>query len=221
MQFSEIYGELESNLGSNALLTASSSAKSKEFVNRVYLEMALQYDFYENQKTDTGSATVASTATVAVPTGARRILTVRDTSNKIKLKKRDIDWYEDQDQSSDAEGAPEYWLRYGTNIILWPTPDDAYNLQIRYKTLPTALSADGDEPFFPTEWHGALVLLATSRAAFWLGLDTKAMNFKSEGLGLIAGISEDPGMDDLGESGQFAIRRTRRTARDRDWPQVP
>lgn len=224
MQFSEMYGELETHLGSNARLTASSSAKSKEFINRMYLQLARSYRFYELDLTDTSKSTVAGTATVAVPTGTREIISIRDTTNKIKLIKRDIEWYEGQDQSSDAQGVPEFYLRYGSNIVLWPTPDGAYALQIRYLKLPDELSDDADVPVYPEDWHEVIVLLATSRAAYWLGLDTKAMNYKSEALGLISALTEDITSDKMHGTGQLAVARTRRAQGHQgnaNWPQSP
>lgn len=219
MQFSEMYGEVNTYFGSHALLTASSSAKSKEFVNRMYLQLARSFRFHELEFTDTGSATVASTATVAIPTNAREIISVRDTTNEHKLLKRDIDWYEGMDQA-DAEGVPEVWLRYGSNLVFWPTPDAAYNLQIRYMKLPDEMSSDSDEPVYPVDWHEVIVLLAASRAGYWLGLDTKAMNFKSEAVGLIAGLTEDYAMDRMHSTGQMAVQRTRRS-RGKGWAQTP
>lgn len=221
MQFSEMYTELEEYFGSHPRLTASSSAKSKEFINRFYFQLARSYRFFELDKTDTSKVTVANTVSVAIPTGAREIISVRDTTNKNKLIRRDIDWYESQDQATTSAAVPEYWLRYGNIILLWPTPDAAYNLQIRYLALPTALSADDDEPVYPEDWHEVIVLLAASRAGFWLGMDTKAMNFKSEALGLIASLTEDITADRMHSTGQMAIQRTRRRSNDSDWPQLP
>ncbi len=222
MTFAEMFGEVNTNFSSHPKLTATSSTKSKEFVNRAYLEMALQYRFHETEVTDTSISTVASTVSVAIPTSARRIISVRDTTNKILLKKRDIEWYESQDQSSDAESVPEYWIRYAALLLLWPTPNSVNALQIRYLKLPTALSADGDTPDYPSEWHPVIMLLASSMAGFWLSADTKAMNFKSEALGLIAALSEDPVADEMNTTGQIAIARTRRsTVRNPAWPQSP
>lgn len=221
MTFAEMYGEVNTNLGSNALLTASSSTKSKEFVNRAYDELVLQYRFHETEATDTSKTTTASVASVTVPTGARRIWSIRDTTNKRLLSKRDIEWYESMDQSTDVASYPEFWIRYGSSILLWPTPDGAYSLQIRYTKLQTDLSADGDTPTIPVEWHGVLVLLASSKAAFWLGMDTKGMNFKSEALGLISALSEDSVEDDMNAIGQISIQRTRLESLDTTWPQYP
>lgn len=221
MTFAEMYGEVNTYYGSHALLTATSSAKSKEFVNRMYRQLARSYRFYELDSTDTSKATVAGTATVAIPTGAREIVSVRDTDNRVKLVKRDIEWYENQDQSSDVQGVPEYWIRYGSNILFWPTPDGAYDLQIRYMALPALLSADGDTPVYPADWHEVIVLLAASRAGYWLGLDTKAMNFKSEALGLIASLTEDIASDKMHSTGQMAVQRTRPNPRGSGWAQEP
>ena len=222
MTFAEMFGEVNTYFGSNALLTAGTSAKSKEFVNRMYLQLARSFRFYELDLTDTASVTVANTATVAITAGTREIISVRDTTNKFQLKKRDIDWYEQQDQSTDAAGTSEFWLRYGSNILLWPTPSAVVSLQIRYMILPTALSADGDTPVYPKDWHEVIVLLAASRAGYWLGADTKAMNFKSEALGLIAALTEDITGDRMRSMGQVGIARTRPSPRpDTTWPQNP
>lgn len=217
MTFLEMYGEVREFFSNNTVFTTT---QSKAYVNRVYAETALQFRFYELESVDATLVTVASTATVAVTSGTRRVILLKDTTNKRVLRFRSLEWMEEQDDSGDVISQPEYFTRFGTNLILWPIPDDVYTLRMRYRKLPTALSADGDTPVFPTEWHGYLVLKAASKAAFKLGLDERAMTLKNEALGLLKEISEDPTEDSLRRLGQLSPQRGRSAAEHDDYAET-
>jgi hypothetical protein len=85
----------------------------------------------------------------------------------------------------DTTGAPELFAHVGTDIELWPTPNDGYTASITYYAKPTALSADGD-----TNWllsaapdaylygalmHSAPYLKDDARVALWAGLYQQAV----------------------------------------------
>lgn len=92
-------------------------------------------------------------------------VSLRDTTNDQPLKFRSIRWYDRQAGAS--TGKPSHYATYGKVMFIWPTPDDIYVIQTRFRkavTIP-ALSADGDVPIIGTEWHEALELGATYRGA--------------------------------------------------------
>lgn len=67
-------------------------------------------------------------------------------------------WYESQD---DHEGRPRYFtVDPSDNLIVYPKPRSAYTLKSDYaKTLDT-MTANDDEPIFPSRFHEVLVFYA-------------------------------------------------------------
>jgi len=205
MTFLEMQTEVKLYLGNRPDLT---TALVKDYISRMYDQISLVFRFYEIESTDTSITTVSGTAAYTTPSGVRVIQSIRDTTNKNRLEAQDMNWYENQDDdSSTSSGKPLNYVRYGAQLLLSPVPDGAYALRIRVRNLPTALSADADTPVFPAEWHEVLVLLAASRASFIFGIETQAMNLKSEALALISSILEDPSQDQLRRVGQMIIER--------------
>jgi hypothetical protein len=63
----------------------------------------------------------------------------------------------------DSNGEPAYWVRFDETIRLWPVPDDTYVIGTFVRLVPTALSADADEPLIPKAWrHRLLVPFASA-----------------------------------------------------------
>lgn len=89
--------------------------------------------------------------------GQEKLLTVRDT--------REMDYlYPDYENSTNyPTGAPTNWYKYGQTIKVFPEPDQAYTLTLRYYKRPTLLSADADVPSLPSEFEELLVVGASYR----------------------------------------------------------
>lgn len=60
-------------------------------------------------------------------------------------------------------GTPTAWYQYGTEILLYPTPDAVYDLTLRYHKRPVTLAADADVPEIPKEYEELLVVGAAYR----------------------------------------------------------
>lgn len=90
-------------------------------------------------------------------TGREGLLTPRDF--------RDMDsLYPDYEANSGiAQGQPTDWYKYAQTIRVFPEPDIAYTLTLRYYKRPTLLSADADVPSLPPEFEELLVLGAAYR----------------------------------------------------------
>lgn len=58
---------------------------------------------------------------------------------------------------------PCYWYIYAQTIRVFPAPNDAYTVTLRYYKKPTALSADADVPSLPSEFEELLVVGAAYR----------------------------------------------------------
>lgn len=95
--------------------------------------------------------TVASTATIALPTGAtslRRVDIYRD-GEWVKLDKLGPELAD----SYSTTGTPAGYLHVGANVELFPTPDAIYPVRFRYPAALTPLSSDSDTFDFPDGWE--------------------------------------------------------------------
>lgn len=90
-------------------------------------------------------------------TGREKVLTYRDI--------REIDaLYPDPDDTTiHPANVPSDWYFYAETAKVYPVPDAAYTLTLRYYKKPTVLSADADVPDLPSEFEELLVLGAAYR----------------------------------------------------------
>jgi hypothetical protein len=77
-------------------------------------------------------------------------------------------------------GTPEYWFREKNILVLWPTPDQVFNLAVDITVKPAPLVADTDYPALEDKWHESLKMAAKYRA--WTGVqnDTKSALTQNE-----------------------------------------
>lgn len=68
-----------------------------------------------------------------------------------------------EDSGSFGTGAPVNWYKYAQTIKVYPEPDQAYTVTLRYIKKPTLLSSGSDVPSLPSEFEEALVLGASYR----------------------------------------------------------
>lgn len=211
MQFSEIYGEIQAYYPKAEI----SVPDAKKYANRAYLALAESFQFFETEFTDEGTTTADGTEEYSVPAGAFDIVTMRDLTNKLDLIQETIQFYDGLDTSGDVKGQPEYFVLYGEGkFLLFPTPDGAYDLRIRYRKLPDEMVADGDEPVYPTQWHEVITLLGAHRAGMVAGFESKAINLKNDALGLIGELQERHTHAARRRIGQVTLQRTRRERYD-------
>lgn len=117
--------------------------------------------------TDEGTydfATVAGTTLYPLPTDLVSIRSLRDTDvdqELVAVELRDIDR-----SSHTTTGQPFAYAQDAANLHLYPSPDGAHNLELRYWKLPADLVADGDTPTFPATYHRMLVYWAVAEC-YW------------------------------------------------------
>jgi len=104
----------------------------------------------------------------SLPTGVRDVLEVEyeDTDGNVtRLKEMRLDEYIDKRAQSSTSGEPEYWMRYGDALALYPAPDTANETVRLYAVLePDNMSNDDDKPGFPAAQHQLIVDLAIAYA---------------------------------------------------------
>lgn len=115
---------------------------------------------------DTTLNLAAGVSTVAIPGSGWFVLSVLDSTNDAILD--EISMWTTPDRvfpsEGDETGPPEFYRVFGSNIEVYPTPDDAVVLHVTYLTAATELSAGGDVPPWGSEFHRILVEGALSKA---------------------------------------------------------
>lgn len=67
------------------------------------------------------------------------------------------------DTTAYPSNVPQYWYYYEDTIRVFPAPNEAYTLTMRYWKKPTELTADADVPEIPSEFQELLVVGASYR----------------------------------------------------------
>lgn len=144
-------------------------ADADRLLNRSWWTMAAQLRFSEKDA-EFSFSTVASQQSYALPTDSdaveRVVIKDLDTGSWEPLTKID-DWNMFEKQDEDEDQIPAYYSRRGSEFILWPIPDDAYDVRVKYQQTLADLQASG--PGVPQEWHEVILWGAVSRGFFKLG----------------------------------------------------
>ena len=142
-------------------------------LNRSYWAMLNKFPFRETEVT-ASFATVSGTNlyTVPSPFEALRQLAIKDLDSDaykplVRMTQKEYDSvFVD---NTDNYNKPEKYYREKNCIKLWPTPDDAYTITIRYFTPLADLEDPTDEPGVPNNWHEILMYGAIWRGFYRLG----------------------------------------------------
>jgi hypothetical protein len=99
--------------------------------------------------------------------GSSSTATTSRTTNEVPLAQRDAA-YLDAQSGQFLGGIPEYYAWYSTWLELFPSPNSAYSLQLRYGARQPTLIASTETPDIDAKWHQAWLyktaeLLAASR----------------------------------------------------------
>ena len=68
-----------------------------------------------------------------------------------------------EDLTQYPSGSPLYWYIYDQTIKVYPAPEQAYTVTLKYRSKPVVLSADADVPQIPSEFEELLVSGASYR----------------------------------------------------------
>lgn len=63
-------------------------------------------------------------------------------------------------------GCPRYWTQHHGQIVLFPTPDQAYTMRVNYTCQPPDLALATDTPVMPAQFHDILVWGAVNELAY-------------------------------------------------------
>ena len=102
----------------------------------------------------------AMAITCYVPSGSTATST---GTTVVPLRQRDPRWIDAQNISGDnsatntVSGIPEAYITFSTWIELWPSPNSAYSLQLRYMTKHPTLINSTDTIILDDRWHPAVL----------------------------------------------------------------
>jgi hypothetical protein len=105
--------------------------------------------------------TVSGDATLALPEDFGRLIDLHDLEEDEPLSSLNL---KERDNLQDATGRPTQYTVEGDELSLYPAPDGAYSLDLRYWRLPADMTADGDEPEIPKIHHHRLPAYAMWKA---------------------------------------------------------
>lgn len=91
---------------------------------------------------------------VTLYVGSSSTATQSRTTTAYPLKQRDGAWADAQ-QGGDLGGVPEAYIPFSTWFELWPSPNSAYSLQLRYGANQPTLVNSTDTPDLNQRWHQA------------------------------------------------------------------
>jgi len=138
--------------------TLFGSSRINAYINNGYFNMVRRVSYYVDEATQDYS-TVSGTSMYSLPADFAKVRSLRRTDIGRELQSvflRDID------RSIITSGTPYAYALDGANMHLYPTPDQAYPLELRYWKLPAALSADTDVPTIPADYHNLLIYSAVA-----------------------------------------------------------
>ena len=119
------YTEVDSNVLTDAILD--------EFIRNVELDIASKVDYDDLRKYATTS-TIASQRYLSMPSDLIYLRSVQVTNSGVRdfLEKRDTSFISEFNPS-ETTGVPKYYANWDDqNIVLAPTPNAAYTIQINY-----------------------------------------------------------------------------------------
>lgn len=138
-------------------------------LNRSWWTVSSQLRFYERDGTYS-FVTVAGTDTYALPTDSdviQRVILQESSEDAWEPLTNITDWNMFDLKDDSSQERPTHYSIRGSNFILWPNPDNVYNVSVKYLRTLADIQASG--PDAPQEWHEVILWGAISRGFFARG----------------------------------------------------
>ena len=142
------------------------------YVNQAYFEVGTRIGFTALEALATSSTTSGenrialppdfhSTIALTMYVGSSSTASSSNATQTFPLRQRDERWMDAQNLNGTADGStsgiPEAYNQFSTWFELWPSPNSAYSLQLRYYAKPVTLVASTDTPNLDERWHAAVL----------------------------------------------------------------
>jgi hypothetical protein len=153
--FSELTDEVLSHQFSPSQYTTY--IQSQLNIGQAYV--AAQTDFRELFSSDTITCAAAD-AEYTLPTDFMRVYSLLYVPTSGQPASLTEVSQADLDLNDPSSGTPTHYTVQNGEVRLWPTPDSAYTLRLRYYAKPATLVSGGDTPEIPGTYHHLLVTYA-------------------------------------------------------------
>ena len=151
------YTEVDSNVLTDQII--------QDFIRSVELDVAGKVDYDDLRKYSTSTFTSGNRA-VSLPADnmIMRSVQVINGSTRTFLEKRDTSFISEYNNDG-ATGLPKYWANWDDfNIIVAPTPDSAYTVQINYIVNPPQFTSSNNT--FLSTYQESMLLHGVLAEAF-------------------------------------------------------
>jgi hypothetical protein len=143
----------------SSLVSSAPRTRVKRFINEWYRRVLGMPWAGRIRDSATTITTAAGTSEYTVT--AASIRDVYDATNDWKLEERSLGWLRERDPGSDATGNPVVFVIKGRTattltVVLWPTPTAIATIKVDAEGATTELSANGDIPIIPVDFHHIL-----------------------------------------------------------------
>lgn len=187
---SQMRSELRVHLG-NLSSTALPDGDADLLINRSWwqIQNALGFEELKNQRSF--STVVGTNSYAIVPTvdeeSIRSLSYYNESGSSIPIYPVKLDEFiEKHTTDENLRGAPENYIREGDNIVIWPTPDDVYDIVLYYlATLADWNDANPNNPI-PQSAHEIILYGAVWRGYDRLGNLARSSSFMDKQKSLIS-----------------------------------
>lgn len=162
----DIIGRVQTRLKDSSI----STSVLLQLLNDTNREVCNRYmlDFMQSSTTFNTVASTASYALSTIAADLQQLTSLRITSpdnNERWLQPMTAEDFDRfiADPTSESEGSPEKYYLWDNTVYLYPIPDDAYTIAVRYIKTPTTVASD-DQPDIPEEYQEILTLGTLYRA---------------------------------------------------------
>lgn len=136
------------------------NAQIDEAINDAYVDIATST---EGKTASLLLETVAGQPLYLLPSVVANIQSIALTDSSLpeggrKLDKRDKSYYRDKPIVDDD--IPSFYFREGDLLVLYPSPDAAYDVAVDFRIRPIRLTDDTHSPILEDEWHETIELNA-------------------------------------------------------------
>lgn len=165
------------------------------YVNMAYQEVA-QAAPSALMETLTVSSTTSGENRLELPADCMELvnlswLTQLGTNSARTLRRTSLDRV---DQAGfDPIGKPTEYALFNNWLELWPSPDSAYSLQLRYIAYPSDMTTTTAVPSLATEWRPAVLYLAEALLHEHVGNDLEGATARARYAGYVASLLDTQG----------------------------
>ena len=156
-------------------------------INDSYFEIARRFR-HRRMQSDATITTTSGTNEYGLESDYFWMDVVRDETNNENLLSRTLAFI--QSRNDGVNSQPLYWATQDYNIILSPTPDNAYTIRTWYFARPSRLVDPTDRSVFEDEWDEIVKLGAESRGFYVMGEYDRQIHAKNLQRSLINTIVE-------------------------------